>query len=89
MANTTVQTQREGKVLTVTQQLIPQVSICRRGEKHLVRKEERGEEVVKEIKGKEIRGKRGRGRNSRETQRKEMRRKEKGKERRKCEREDR
>lgn len=41
MSDATVQTQREGKVLTVTQQLIPQVRSCRRGGKHLVRKEER------------------------------------------------
>lgn len=45
MADAAVQTQREGEVLTVAQQLIPQVRSCGRGEKTP------GEEARKEQKG--------------------------------------
>lgn len=34
MSDASVETQREGQVLTITQQLISQVGGCRRGEEH-------------------------------------------------------
>lgn len=56
MSNAAVQTEGEGQVLTITQQLVPQVRSCRRGETHLVRtrRDQTGpDRTGKERKGKE------------------------------------